>query len=447
MYTIGFTVNTVNGNGGIEPVSFSFNPTSESASEGTEDTGALTIHVSGYVYELKLGEDDISIKQGDVQFEDEDQLKDRILRMVEPSLSREYIPVDDEDTDPETYDWTQDLTYTDFSIDTEIDMTKIFEGDPFEVEVSYTVYEGSPEDTSGEGKKLSQTATVTINPEVVSWVDVDRTVVSLDVANANTDNWANIIKDQVTAVHGNTPIEDAEITDIVVEDFDGEEGIYHVTFEYSYTDPDTDETVVKTVSYGDILYVVDTNGGELAYSDGLDYFVVFEHTSVALSEMSEDMIDGHLSNSIKRVLRVDRNESDKTLATLVELEDYELEFDTEELLSQTEAHPGVGVTFAAGPVVANPLVRTLSGNLPVEGTMNVAVTDEQEPVDVDDDDDKDDKDSDLTTGADNVDGPSTSGKNLPSTGEQLSNAGLFGAGLLGLGGLAAWLRKRRKSSK
>ena len=59
--------------------------------------------------------------------------------------------------------------------------------------------------------------------------------------------------------------------------------------------------------------------------------------------------------------------------------------------------------------------------------------------------DEDDDDT-ITTGADNVDGPSASGK-LPSTGDANGQFAALGAGLLGLSALAAWLKRSRKANK
>ncbi|MCL2113944.1 MAG: LPXTG cell wall anchor domain-containing protein [Streptococcaceae bacterium] len=121
-----------------------------------------------------------------------------------------------------------------------------------------------------------------------------------------------------------------------------------------------------------------------------------------------------------------------------------------------------GTTYFAYAVSAygvNPLTRggitALSdgspnfhqGEIATLGTTGEVSTLPGTPAPTPDVDDVNDSDDDtITTGADNVDGPSASGK-LPSTGDANGQFAALGAGLLGLSALAAWLKRSRKANK
>ncbi|AYG00842.1 LPXTG cell wall anchor domain-containing protein [Lactococcus allomyrinae] len=408
--------------------------------------GHIPVTVSGYDYRLTLTEEEVDINQNEVADNDTD-FKAQLLELIQPQVERKYY-----DTE-EVGGWEEHEATGDFELELPagFSIEELQLDEQFDVTVSYTVFADSDSEETGS-KVITEQAKVTINSSMFSDVDAERVAMSLDEA-VDAD-WKNDVFATATpiAMKGYTDL-NAEIINVTVPFFDGEEGVYNAVFEVKIEG----EKESKYINMENAVTIIDTDGGRLAMSDDLRHFAVSNDPTLALTDIDEETIDETLADSVTRVIQavdittpVSRFAGNgETPRMLEEVENPALEFDTEELLALDTAHEGLDVAFYFGPDEAEITpTRASTSQLPGNGTMTVAVTADELSGDTGDnevDDETTNGDDTIVTGGDNVD--TGTGKNLPSTGEMASTAGLFGAALLGLSGLTAWLKKRRNSGK
>ncbi|QDK71765.1 LPXTG cell wall anchor domain-containing protein [Lactococcus protaetiae] len=408
--------------------------------------GQIPVTVSGYDYRLTLTEEEVDINQNEVADNDTD-FKAQLLELIQPQVERKY-----HDTDG-VGEWEEHEATGDFELELPagFSMEELQLDEQFDVTVRYTVF-ADPNDEDAGSKVIDKEAKVTINSSMFSDVDAERVAMSLDEA-VDAD-WNDVFATATPiAIKGYTDL-NAEIINVTVPFFDGEEGVYNAIFEVKIEG----EKESKYINMENAVTIIDTDGGRLAMSDDLRHFAVSNDPTLALTDIDEETIDETLADSVTRVIQavdittpVSRFAGNgETPRMLEEVENPALEFDTEELLALDTAHEGLDVAFYFGPdeVEITP-TRASTSQLPGNGTMTVAVTADELSGDTGDDEVDDETtngdDDTIVTGGDNVD--TGTGKNLPSTGEMASTAGLFGAALLGLSGLTAWLKKRRNSGK